>query len=302
MRQIDLRYQSNSRLQYFSRKNKNISLVIYNQALALEKQFKYLGIVFQENGLYFAHARYIQEKCSKGINILRMLKGSNWGMLKDTLLSLYRALIRPIIEYGMEIYFNCSDSILKQIETIQHECLRICAGALRSTPIDCLQHYCNEMPLKIRFYQLCLYYRAHLSTFTDHPTSPVILHSWQERWPENRSNFNSFNMQTKNFFKSSEIITDKHFVPDTPPWLINKPIVNYDILFNYRKNDISSLINAVFLEIVNTDYYHFTLLCTDGSKSHLGTSSALFVPETKKSKNQHSIIHLLSLLLSFTLF
>ena len=132
------------------RKNKNISLVIHDQVLALEKQFKYLGIVFQENGLYSAYARYIQ-KCSKRINILRMLKGSNWGMSKDTLLSLYRALIRPIIEYGMEIYFNCSDSTLKQIKTIQHECLRICAGALRSTPIDCLQHHCNEMPLKIRF-------------------------------------------------------------------------------------------------------------------------------------------------------
>ena len=160
------------------RKNKNISLLIYDQALALEKQFKYLGIVSQENGLYSAHTRYIQEKCSKRINILRMLKGSNWEMSKDTLLSLYRALVRPIIEYGMEIYFNCSDSTLKQIETIQHECLRICAGALRSTPIDCLQHYCNEMPLKIRFNQLCLYYRAHLSTLTDHPTSAVILDSW----------------------------------------------------------------------------------------------------------------------------
>ena len=78
-------------------------------------------------------------------------KGSNWRMSKDTLLSLYRALIRPIIEYRMEIYFNCSDSTLKQIETIQHECLRIRAGALRSTPIDCLQHHCNEMPLKLGF-------------------------------------------------------------------------------------------------------------------------------------------------------
>ena len=203
MRQMDLRYQSKSRLQYSSRKNEHISLVIYDKFLALEKQFKYLDIVFQENGLYSAHTRYIQEKYSKRINILHMLKGSSWRMSKDTLLSLYRGLIRPIIEYGKEIYFNCSDSTVKQIETIQHECLRICAGALRSTPIDCLQHYCNEMPLKIWFYQLCLYYRARLFTFTDHPTSAVILDSWQERWPENRTNFNSFNMQTKNFFKSS---------------------------------------------------------------------------------------------------
>ena len=126
-------------------------------------------------------------------------------MSKDAPLSLYRALIRPIIEYGMEIYFNCSDSTLKQVETIQHECLRICAGALRSAPIDCLQHYCNEMHLKIKFYQLCLYYRAHLSTFTDHSTSAVITDSWHERWPDNYANFCSFNMQTKIYSKMLQL-------------------------------------------------------------------------------------------------
>ena len=36
---------------------------------------------------------------------------------------------------------------------------------------------------------------------------------------------------------------------------------------------------------MNTDYYNCTLLFTDGSKSHLGTSSALFVPETGTKKS-----------------
>ena len=48
-----------------------------------------------------------------------MLKGTSWGVSKDPLLCIYRALIRPIIEYGMEIYFNSSDSTLKQIEKIR---------------------------------------------------------------------------------------------------------------------------------------------------------------------------------------
>ena len=235
-----------------------------------------MGFILLIQGFYSAHTRYVQEKCSKRINILRML-----GCQKTPSYPFTGRGIRN----GNILYFNCSDSTLKQIETIQHECLQICAGALRSTPIDCLQHHCNEMPLKIRFYQLCLYYRAHLSTFTDHPTPAVILDSWQERWPENHTNFNSFNMQTKNFFERSEIMTDKHFGSDTPFWLINKPIVNYDVLFNCRKNDIPALNNTVFLEIVNTDYYNFTLLFTDGSKSHLGTSSALFVPETGSEKS-----------------
>ena len=93
----------------------------------------------------------MHDKCRKRINLLRMLKETNWGVSKDPLLCIYRALIHPIIEYGVEIYFNSSDSTLKQIEKIQTECLRICAGVMRSNPINCLQVYCNEMPLKQKF-------------------------------------------------------------------------------------------------------------------------------------------------------
>ena len=128
------------------RKNKQVFLILNNQTIEVKHQFEYLDIIFQKDGLYNAHVSYVHDKCLKRINLLRMLKGTNWGVSKDLLLCIYRALIRPIIEYGMEIYFSSSDSTLKQIKKIQTECLRICAGAMRSTPINCLQFYCNEMP------------------------------------------------------------------------------------------------------------------------------------------------------------
>ena len=121
-----------------------------------------------------AHLSYVHDKCFKRINLLRMLKGTNWGVSKNPLFCIYRALIRPIIEYGMEIYFNSSDSTLKQIEKIQTECLRICAKAMRNTPINCLQVHCNEIPLKLKFEKLCLNFRAYLGTFANHPTSSVL--------------------------------------------------------------------------------------------------------------------------------
>ena len=46
------------------RKNKNVSLMLYNQTLELKKQVKYLGIIFQDNGIYSAHARYCTFKKS----------------------------------------------------------------------------------------------------------------------------------------------------------------------------------------------------------------------------------------------
>ena len=96
--------------------------------------------------------------------------------------------------------------------------------------------------------------------------------------------FCSFNMQTRTFFENINITAHKHFVSDVPPWFVNKPIVNYDFLLHCRKNDNPSIINAPFLEIINTNYYNFTLLYTDGSKGQLGTSSALFVPTSYTKK------------------
>ena len=115
-----------------------------NQTIEVKHQLKYLGIIFQENGLYNTYVSYVHDKCLKRINLLRMLKGTNWGVSKDPLLYNYRALIRPIINYEMEIYFNSSNSTLKQIEKIQTERMKIRAGAMHSTPINCLQVHCND--------------------------------------------------------------------------------------------------------------------------------------------------------------
>ena len=179
-------------------KNKQVSLILNNQTVEVKHQFKYLSTIFQEIDLYNAHVSYVHNKCLERINLLRMLKGTNREVSKDPLLCICRALICPIIEYGMEIYFNSSDSTLKQIEKSQTECLRICAGAMRSTPINCLQVHCNEMPLKLKFEKLCLNFRAYLRAFANHPSSSVVQDSWQERFPDN-AGFCSFNMRTKVF-------------------------------------------------------------------------------------------------------
>ena len=229
------------------RKNKQVSLILNNQTIEVKHQFKYLGIIFQKNGLYYAHVSYVHEKCLKRINLLRMLKGTSWEVSKDPLLCIYRALIRPIIEYGMEIYFNSSDSTLKQIEKIQTECLRIYAGAMRSTPINCLQVHCIEMPLKLKFEQLCLNFRAYLGTFANHPSSSVVQDSWQERFPDNPG-FCSFNMRTKGFFDKPNMKLNSIVLPNFPIWLIDKPVIELNIFFLCRNNDNTGQQKKIFFK------------------------------------------------------
>jgi len=113
------------------------------------KEYKYLGVIFQRNGAYASHIDYVHGNCVKRLNLLRMLKGTSWGASKRSLLSLYRTFIRPVIECGMEAYFFSALSSVDPILKIQNEALRICTGAMKRTPLICLQHACQEIPLHL---------------------------------------------------------------------------------------------------------------------------------------------------------
>ena len=43
------------------------------------------------------HVNYIVDKCKKRINLLRAVAGNKWGANKNTLLRIYRSLIRSVI-------------------------------------------------------------------------------------------------------------------------------------------------------------------------------------------------------------
>ena len=49
------------------RKNKQVSLILNNQTIEVKHQFKYLGIIFQEDGLYNAHVSYVHENVSNAL-------------------------------------------------------------------------------------------------------------------------------------------------------------------------------------------------------------------------------------------
>jgi len=159
-------------------------------------EYKYLVITFQRNGTYAVHIQKVAAKCRARLNVLRMLKGTSWGAGKRPLLTIYKSLVRSVIDYGMEAYFYSSSNMLKPLIKIQSDALRLCIGAMPSTPVVCLQHACNGMPLFIRHKLLCLKYKADRLTFSDHPCMPLIEDCWQGRFP-GTSDYCSFNMFTK---------------------------------------------------------------------------------------------------------
>ncbi|XP_026476392.1 uncharacterized protein LOC113382043 [Ctenocephalides felis] len=75
------------------------------------------------------------------------------GLHPSSALNLYRVLIRPKLDYGSWIFSNSRK--IQDLDKIQYRCLRICIGAMKSTPTNVLLLESEEMPLEIRRKLLC---------------------------------------------------------------------------------------------------------------------------------------------------
>ena len=106
----------------FTRRRKipPIELTVGGRSLPIKKEYKYLGVILDSKLTYRSHCTYVSEKCQKRMNLLRLLCGTTWGAAKSSLLTIYRTMIRPVIEYGFEAYLFSSKYVLETIQKLQN--------------------------------------------------------------------------------------------------------------------------------------------------------------------------------------
>ena len=73
------------------------------------------------------------------LQLMRAVAGNSWGANKKVLLTIYRSLIRSVIDYGAIAYNSASDNLKHRLDVIQHKALRIACGAFCSTAASALQ-------------------------------------------------------------------------------------------------------------------------------------------------------------------
>src|SRR6218665_1360378 len=114
-------------------KYSNLGIKINGRTLNIVNKVKFLGLIFDSRLTWKEHIQHLVSKSIAKINLLRSLTGQKWGAGKRSLLTIYRTLIRSRLDYGCQILYTASKRQLKQLDTIQHTCLRICCGAMKST-------------------------------------------------------------------------------------------------------------------------------------------------------------------------
>ncbi|GFY70113.1 RNase H domain-containing protein [Trichonephila inaurata madagascariensis] len=107
----------------------------------------------------------IADKARKRLKILKYLSGRDWGSDASTLRITYTTLVRPVLEYGYQIFQVPYPTNLKTLERVQLSAPRIITGLRYSCPTDIVLYEADVQPLTMRFevnsYSPLNYMRKH---------------------------------------------------------------------------------------------------------------------------------------------
>ena len=88
----------------FSRKNSNIThtIIHFNNVQVQRANYqRHLGIILDKNLNFKSHIDKVLTKASKGITVIKRLRNS---LLRKSLITIYKAIIRPHLDYGDILY------------------------------------------------------------------------------------------------------------------------------------------------------------------------------------------------------
>ena len=178
-------------------------LFMLNQQIKEVENHKHLGIYLSNDGTWHTHISYIKEKAWNRINIMRKLK---FQLDRKSLEIIYTSFIRPILEYGNEIWDNCTQYEKEDLEKIQKEAARIATGTTKLISVENLYNEIGWDTLESRRnkQKLTLFYKmvnnltpTYLSSLV--PSTVTEASRYNLR---NSSDIRTVNSRTSQYFNS----------------------------------------------------------------------------------------------------
>ena len=254
------------------------NLMLGNNPIEFVKEFKFLGLVWDSKLTFKNHIAYLKKKCRKSLNLLKVLSFTNWGADTDTLLKLYRSLIRSKLDYGSIVYGSANNKELKKLDVIHNQGLRLSLGAFCSSPVESLYVEAGEQPLALRRNRLSLQYGIKIKANPDNAAYDVVGKPQYKELYENEQMTDTFGLHIKKELKKAKIQTNNILeteIPHVPVWELDEVPVSFELAELDKKVTPSEVFVSKFRE-VQQQYNGFCQIYTDGSKVNEKASSAVY--------------------------
>ena len=299
--------EDKTKAMHFCRKRccEDPELFLGDSPISYTNKKKFLGLIWDPKLSFKEHILYLREKCQSSLNLLKVLSHSDWGASRKCLLKLYRSLIRSKLDYGCIVYRNASDSLLKMLDPIHNQGLRLSLGAFKSSPVESLYVEANELPLRERRQELVMKYGlrikgnpsnpAYNSVFNlglvDKYNAPVRNPRRGNTRPRRRAR--SLAVDLAELLEESQIDVARimpNVVPTYPPCYSLDVDVSFHLLAYDKSSTTEAIYDAAFKDLVKQQYNNYLAFYTDGSKkdevaswgmfSELGVASARICDES----------------------
>lgn len=138
----------------FTRKRRLPSIAtptIYNQALGLSPQVKYLGVTLDSKLSWGRHVEQRVETATKVFWQCRRAFGNSWGLKPKMVHWLYTSIIRPYLTYAAVVWWPRTKvrSTISRLDKIQRLATVGITGAMRTTPSAALNILLALAPLDL---------------------------------------------------------------------------------------------------------------------------------------------------------
>ena len=80
------------------------------------KEGKFLGLIWDTKLTFEPHIKYLNARCQKSLNVLKVLSRTEWGADQTTLLKLYRSLVWSKLDCGCLVYGSASKTALAKLD------------------------------------------------------------------------------------------------------------------------------------------------------------------------------------------
>lgn len=232
-----------------------------------KEQHKFLGLIFDSRLSWLPHIKSLRDRCAVDTQMLRYLSNSQWGAHRDTLLNIYRAVVRSKLEYGSQCFISAPQSYLKRLDPVQNTAIRWALGAFHTSPIESLLCEAEIAPLASRRELLLLkyansvYFRRNLSHYRKFFPSPKPTSTPRQTHKDSRSKFHEIQSRV-----SLVLPPIKEVRTNTPPWLYPAISIDFSLLNKSRNECDRQLLINYFSQIKEEKYADHIFIYTDGSK------------------------------------
>ena len=103
--------------------NKTPKIKLGKSYLEVVNKYKYLGFTIDNRLKCDSHIKNSIKKAKNRMNIIRFISNKIKGAKIIHIINMYKAFVRPILEYGFTILLTMTKSRIKKLESCQHLCL-----------------------------------------------------------------------------------------------------------------------------------------------------------------------------------